>query len=134
VSQLTEVTEIMETDDSHAVDAIQPYEIVELQFVPEGRADPVSGVDQIDSGIPGLSKGATVEIEYQASNPRVVRINGGSRTFPEKAYLAVSQEGGLYVALLAILAGLAYLYHSAGKRFMTGLAAVLEEAPQRKRR
>jgi hypothetical protein len=103
---LSNVTEILETDESPGVDAIQPYEIVELQFIPEGRTEPVLGVDQIDSGsVPGLAKGATVEIEYQASNPRIVRFKGGSRTFPQKAYLAVAQEGGEYLALLAILAG-----------------------------
>jgi hypothetical protein len=135
VTQLSKVTEILETDQSAGVDAIQPYEIVELQFVPEGRTEPVLGVDEIDSGsVPGLVKGAAVEIEYQASNPRIARINGGSRTFPRKAYLALAQEGGEYFALLAILAGIAYFYRTAGKQFLTGVGAVIEEALQRRRR
>jgi hypothetical protein len=107
--------------------------MVALQFIPEGRTDTVQAVDQIDAGsVPGLATGAAVPIEYQTGKPRIVRIAGATRTFPEKAYQAVAREGGEYLAFFAVLIGLLIFFKSAGKRFLPGLRATLEEAAQRR--
>lgn len=135
VNQLTEVTEILATSESSGVEATQPYQIVELQFVPEGRTEPVIGVDKIDSGsIPGLTKGKVVDIDYQADRPRTVLMRGGTRTFPQKAYEAVAKNAGVYLLLLGALALLAYLFDSFWKPFFRGWLAILEESRARRRK
>ncbi|HWQ12562.1 MAG TPA: hypothetical protein VNL77_07180 [Roseiflexaceae bacterium] len=66
-------------------EAIQPYVIIELVFVPQGAADPVVAVDLVDEGsVPGLEKGADLPIRYSAADPRWARIEGAARTYAWK--------------------------------------------------
>jgi hypothetical protein len=135
INDVHEITEILETDESSGISAIQPYQIVETRFVPEGRIEPVLGVDMIDSGsVPAVVKGAVIAIDYQADNPRILRIQGASRTFPEKAYAAVLKEGGEYVLIFGGLIAILYFFRSVGRNLLSGWLAVLEEARARKRR
>ena len=135
VSDVHEITQILETSESPGFDAVQPYQIVEMKLVPEGRAEPVLAVDMIDSGsVPSVVKGAAVPIDYQADNPRIVRIQGARRTYPQKAYLAVLRDGGIYVLVIGGLLGILYLFRTAGRSVLSGWLSVLEEARARRRR
>lgn len=61
---------------------IRPMELVELEFVPEGRTEPVVATDKITADtLPGLKQGGRVEITYQKDRPRVARMNGGKRDY-----------------------------------------------------
>jgi hypothetical protein len=86
------------------LDALQPYQIVALEFVPEGTAGTVVAVDQIDVGsVPGVEVGANLPIRYSAADPRWARIEGGQQTYFWK---------NLY--LYAIIAGVLLLFFICG--------------------
>jgi len=54
-----------------------PYDVVELSFIPEGRAEAVSAVDVIERGsVPELVQGNYVQITWAADDPRAARIVG----------------------------------------------------------
>jgi hypothetical protein len=85
-----------------------PYQIVRLRFLPPGKTSPVTAVDKIDKGsIPNLQQGQVVPIVYDERDPRIVRLQQGTRLFPgqarNEALLAI---GGIFMALLiTLLAG-----------------------------
>lgn len=134
VERLVEVTEILDSGDG-GFQAAQPYQAVQLRFQPRGFTEPVTAVDKIDSGsVPGLVEGGAVEIEYQAARPRVVSIRGASRTFPRKSYEQVSRICSWLLLGLAALGGAGYWLHSAGRGFFEGLAVVIGESLDRRRR
>ena len=71
-----------------AVRTIQPYDLVELQFVPAGQTEPVVAVDAVDrNSVPDLAAGATIAITYAPGNPRGARIAGGGHTHAWKNLL-----------------------------------------------
>ncbi|HEU5040424.1 MAG TPA: hypothetical protein VFT84_06370 [Gemmatimonadales bacterium] len=62
-----------------------PYEVVQLLFAPDGRADSVLAVDAIDSAsVAGLTPGAIVPIAYDPRSPREARMTLGSRTYRDR--------------------------------------------------
>lgn len=64
----------------------QPFQLVDLEFTPAGANAPIHAVDRIDlNSLPELRDGATVRVFYTTSNPRSVRLDGGTRTYAEKA-------------------------------------------------
>jgi hypothetical protein len=84
-----------------AVDPPQPWQLVELHFVPEGRTEPVIALDGVDEGsVANLTIGARVPITYSATSPRDVRLDG-TRTYRWREWL----ELGQYLALLAVMWG-----------------------------
>jgi hypothetical protein len=85
IRAIHQVTRIWESRRSSGDDAVQPYTIVELVFVPQGTAEPVVAVDLVDAGsVPALEKGANVPISYSARDPRWARIEGATRTYSWK--------------------------------------------------
>lgn len=84
--------------------AAQPYLLVELEFVPEGRAGRVVAVDMVDEGsVRGLERQARVAITYSLADPRRARIDGATRTYVWKNL----STSGLAIILLSIaVAGL----------------------------
>jgi hypothetical protein len=82
----------------------QHYDVVNLEFTPEGYRGPVIGVDAIDAptdSAPAFVNGTTVEIHYDPNNPREARVEGRSRTWHWRDMLGVYTDSLL--ALLAIL-------------------------------
>ena len=62
-----------------------PYEVVQLQFAPNGRTDSVVAVDAVDSAsVAGLTAGAVVPIAYDPRSPREARMTLGSRTYRDR--------------------------------------------------
>ncbi|HEY0607036.1 MAG TPA: hypothetical protein VGD58_29220 [Herpetosiphonaceae bacterium] len=102
VQNIRYVDVILESRRRSDTEAIQPYNIVELRFVPSGRTDPVVAVDMIDAeSLPNLAEEATVPIRYSAQNPRWAQIEGVSRTFYWKNLLFIV---AILLGLIGILA------------------------------
>lgn len=67
---------------TQAEDAVQPYDIVELEFEPSGVAGPVVAVDLVDAGsVPGLAEGVRLPIHYSVENHRWAQLDMASRTY-----------------------------------------------------
>jgi hypothetical protein len=95
VTHISTVNRILEGRRKRGITISQPYDIVQLSFIPQGRSEPVIAVDEIDhDSIPELSAGAVLPIQYQLDQPRTARILDGSRTFPEKARLSFAVNTG----------------------------------------
>lgn len=63
-------------------DASQPWEIVELTFVPQGLDQPVVAIDGVDAGsVPGLAVGARLPVRYSAETPRAARLVQAARSY-----------------------------------------------------
>jgi hypothetical protein len=86
-----------------SVPAPQPWNVVELQFVPEGRTKPVIAVDSVDVGsVPGLQVGARLPVTYGKSNPREARL-AGTRTWRWKEWGELAQWAVLGLITLAAI-------------------------------
>jgi hypothetical protein len=106
-----QVTRIWESRRSSGEQAVQPYTIVELAFVPQGAADPVVAVDLVDAGsVPALEKGASVPISYSARDPRRAHIDGATRTYSWKNL----RSFGLIALIVGVL--LVFGWRSARRR------------------
>ena len=78
------------TSDEGSQDIRRPFQMVDIEFTPEGAPEPVHILDRVDLGsVPGLREGSGVRVLYPVSDPSTARIAGGTRTFPEDvlAYL-----------------------------------------------
>ncbi len=61
-------------------DVAQPYDIVELRFVPDGAAGEVIAIDAVDAGSSDATPGSSVEIAYAAGQARAPQILGTTHT------------------------------------------------------
>jgi hypothetical protein len=59
---------------------IQPLDIVELEFTPPGRADPIVTIDVVDAGSHDAREGETAAIVYRTDRPRSARLENASRS------------------------------------------------------
>jgi hypothetical protein len=107
IRNLTTITEIMEgqmSTGTHVhfgpITLEHPFQIVQLEFVPPGAPDPVVAIDAIDlDSIPALRSKQVVGIDYDLHNPRIARLHGGTRNFPEQAKRQVLTLFGIFAAL-----------------------------------
>jgi hypothetical protein len=84
-----------------SVEAPQPWNIVELRFLPAGRKKPVTAVDSVDVGsVAGLQAGARLTVTYNATHPRDARL-AGTRTWRRKEW----GELGEFAVLLVVICG-----------------------------
>lgn len=105
VREATRIDEVWGGRRTSAEPAVQPFLVVELEFVPAGQVDPVVAVDLVDEGsVPGFELGGDVAIRYSAADPRRAQIDGATRTYVWKnlrsfgiiALLMLGLVGGLY--------------------------------------
>jgi hypothetical protein len=95
--------------------ADQPVNVVGVEFVPEGRNEPVVAVDLIDRGsIAGLKEQSAVSLQYEAGSPRIAYIDGATRTFPKRNLSGAMLQG---VMVVAVLIGLFAASQLIGKGF-----------------
>ena len=88
---------------SRGVRADQPIEVAGVQFVPEGRTEPVVAVDLIDAGsLPGLHEHVPVTVEYEIASPRVAYIRGATRDFVRRNLEGLVTQG---IATLVVVVG-----------------------------
>jgi hypothetical protein len=84
--------------------APQPWNLVELRFVPQGRVKAVIAIDGVDVGsVAGLKVGAHLPVSYNAANPREARLTG-ARTWRWKEWVALAE-----LALWAVVGLAAFL-------------------------
>jgi hypothetical protein len=70
---------------SHPERLTVPYQVVQLRLVPDGAADSVLAVDEVDVGsAPSLGPGAVVKVRYQAAAPREAMLVEATRTFRQR--------------------------------------------------
>jgi hypothetical protein len=103
VQNVTTISTMLEGDNNEGIDLAHPYQIVELSFKPDGVNDSVVAVDKIDlDSVPGLQKGSTVPITYDALRPRIARLNGGTRSFPAHAVMTAALCFAAFLGLLSV--------------------------------
>jgi hypothetical protein len=107
VKSIDHINKIFAGTHSRGMFAEQPADVVALEFVPAGRAEPVVAVDLIDSGsVAGLKETAPLAITYEAGDPRIAHIDSGKRTFVSKNLAGMVVEGLLSLGvLIACVAG-----------------------------
>ena len=89
--------------------AAQPVNVVGVEFVPDGRTEPVLAIDLIDEGSPAVKQGATVTVEYELRGPRTAWLQGATRGFPRRNLTGVAMTASFYVVLLvAVILGVEY--------------------------
>jgi len=100
-----------------AIPLLHPYEIVMLKFVPPGMDTAVMAVDKVDAGsVANLNAGQNVSIVYDAVNPRIARLEQGTRLFPGQAVRIVILCGVVYIVLLLIVEGMGWFFRSLGRK------------------
>ena len=120
VTSLRRIDMLMNTNRSRGLDAHQPVDVVGVEFVPQGFSDPVLAVDLVDRGsILGLAEGATVEVDYEAEQPRTAWLRSATRTFPRRNLIGLGEDAMLYIGVL--IAGL-LLCQFIGKAFRRRLS------------
>lgn len=62
------------------IEAAQPFDVVEMRFTPPNQRDAVIAVDAVNQGAQRFEKGGTVQIAYNADNPRAAYIIGSNHS------------------------------------------------------
>ena len=101
MKSLARIDHLFDTSRRQGLRASQPVDVVGIEFVPEGRAEPVLAVDLIDAeSSPGLKENSAVAIEYEAASPRTAHLHSATRTFLPRNLAGIVVDGGLYMAVL----------------------------------
>lgn len=80
----------------------RPFQMVDLEFTPAGRMEPVHSLDRVDLGsIPGLQPALTVPVTYPLDDPRAGRLSAGTRDYARQIFLYML---GLTFGLGAVIA------------------------------
>ena len=67
--------------DDNPTPLIQPFDLVEVSFVPQDRSEPVVALDRIDADSYPLEMGGTVPLTYRIDQPRQIQLQVGSRSY-----------------------------------------------------
>jgi hypothetical protein len=103
VKTIDQITHLFRTNRDRGIDTNQPIDVVGVEFIPARQTESVLAVDLIDSGShPGLAPGATVALNYEASNPRIAHLQKGTRTFLQSNFLGTIEYALIYLVLVAI--------------------------------
>jgi hypothetical protein len=85
VTRVLKVDQIWRTEESGQPIPV-PFQIAELELVPQGSVEPIRVLDTIDlDSVPGLREGMKVPVEYANADPAHARIAGGTRTYARRA-------------------------------------------------
>lgn len=132
VAHISTVTRILEGRRKRGIATSQPYDIVQLSFTPQGRTESVLAVDEIDhDSIPGLSPGDVLPIQYQSDQPRIVRLLGGSRTFPEGARISFLVNTGAMFLFLLFVQWLRNMIRSKARRMLVNAQTAVAKSADR---
>ncbi len=112
--------------ENRSIPLLHPYQMVVVEFVAPGMDTPVKAVDKVDVGsVPELKEGQSVNILYDAANPRIAHLQQGTRNFPGQARTTVILVGAAWILLVLIGAGISAFFRRVGR----GLSrAVIENA------
>jgi hypothetical protein len=98
--------------------ASQPVSVVGVEFIPEGRIEPVLAVDLIDEGSLLLRQGTAVTVDYELTAPRTAYVLGATRNFPRRNFNGLILVWSFYVALLVGVAFAPHYFGAAWKRLL----------------
>ena len=91
--------------------ADQPIAVVGVEFVPEGRQEPVVAVDLIEEGsVSGLAERARVSVDYEGRTPRVAHVQGARRQFARKNLSGLLEQGAEMALVVLVLWSGAHLF------------------------
>lgn len=114
-------------DGAAGQDIKHPFQMVDLEFTPEGASEPVHALDRVDFGsVPGLMDEARVPVTYAVADPRGGQLSIGTRTYAEHALLYIL---GLTYGFGAVVAFLVFPALFLAQRLLNkiqGLMSVLE--------
>ena len=111
VTGVGRINKLFSGSRSRGVIADQPIDVVSVEFVPEGKTEPVVAVDLIDRGsMPGLKEQSTVTLTYEAASPRTAYIGGATRRFPKLNFSGAVVVSILYFAVAVVMLGAVYLF------------------------
>jgi hypothetical protein len=99
VKTLSRIDRIFSGSRSRGEIVAQPISVAGVEFVPEGRTDPVLAIDLIDEGSLPLRPDAVVEVEYEFASPRKAYLRGATREFAGRNLRGI----GLTIAFCALL-------------------------------
>jgi hypothetical protein len=129
ITHYTQV-EISSRRSSDVFDVPQPFDLVQLSFVPAGLHDPVLAVDAIDSGsVSRLEQGGNIAITYPENDPRAAAIDGAGYTHYWKNPLGYA--GYNTIAILGFLALLTVGVFVFRKAVAAGFKALLGRVSRR---
>lgn len=123
VGQVTRVSEVEIGDENEGTQSVrlsQPYDVVELSFVPAGYTDSITAVDAVDArggDLPTVTLGSSVEVVYPPGSPREARIVGQTRDHYLKTTLTVYEQNAIYIGLVVVFAIIASVI---GRMLRTG--------------
>jgi hypothetical protein len=89
-------------EDEDATVLVQPFQLVEVTFVPEDWHDPVIALDRVDADSLPLEMGGTLPVVYRTDLPRHIRLQGGSRTYVWKNPLFTLASWGVLAVIVLI--------------------------------
>jgi hypothetical protein len=120
VKSIGRIDKLFSGSRSRGVIAEQPVDVVSVEFVPEGRVEPVVAVDLIDRGsIRDLKEQSTVTLDYEADSPRTAYIDGATRRFPERNLSGVMTVIVLYLGVTIIMLAAVYWFGRGYKRLVS---------------
>gem|GEM_PF-1116182 len=125
VGPVTRITEIDIGNGTHSeeIPLIQPYDIVQLRYIPAGAPDAIVAVDAVDANARGASQfvtGSRLDVGYPLNDPRAARISGQTRTHYFKTTLTVYLDYGVILVFFGILAVGGALFHGLRRRALRG--------------
>jgi hypothetical protein len=85
----------------------RPFQLIDLEFTPQGRVEPVHALDAVDAGsFADLRPGVTVPVVYAVRDPRAAaRMTVGTREYGTRAFVSIlglTFGGGAIVAFLVL--------------------------------
>jgi hypothetical protein len=100
VRNISHILQVGGSTRSRGMPAWQPFDVIEFEFVPEGRTEPVRAADSVDAdSIPGLAQDKPVDIAYSTAHPHEARITVGTQRHEWKNNIEVFAPLGLIVAI-----------------------------------
>jgi hypothetical protein len=117
VDRVALITRLGDAPRNRSIPLKHPYQIVVLKFVPPGMDTPVAAVDKVDSGsVPNLKPGEKLSLSYDASDPRVVKLQQGTRLFPGEALSTAILFGVIFVVLAGAAAAIGSRFRSTTRK------------------
>lgn len=103
IHHITQVSGIGRRHGCAWVDAWQPFDMVELTYIPEGKNETVTALDSMDSGSTLiLAVGKPVTVNYSSGHPLAAKIAGASREHIWKNRVQQAAVYSVPVGLLVI--------------------------------
>jgi hypothetical protein len=66
----------------------RPFQMVDLEFIPACRTEPVHALDRIDlDSVPGLRPSVTVPVTYPLADPRAGQMSVGTRSYGRQIFV-----------------------------------------------